>query len=901
MSTTLYLRSEKSFIGKNSDSSATHDATNSLSPCNMVKAAGDSVSYRTWTSTPSGDIRFGSWVSPCLKAATYTTPLIDFAIAQAESIASANFYLRYHIYLLRNGVNVGDILALVTAAGEADVVTTTNYSRFRFDAKTGLTFTAQDGDRICFELLGTAASGNLLVAFGGSNSFDNYGITTECLNPASMLIFTTDLQFLWDDLLGSPDKTIVPIVQIQSTPNLVMSTRDIDNVNQPIKGTVKSCGDLSRTIGDEYGALSVSDIDVTVNDIDGTLRQFIADENTFISASASVYMMIITSSGIVDYSEIFRGTIYTHNENLDEILTFRIRSNNKLDRQVPTTVFTVADFPECPTANVGMPVPIYYGTQRNASSWVCVNVSPKVYFVTAMKTGSVSQMKYYYIYKDGVLQTQTTDYIVTKVTTYSFGGGYILTFVVDPGTSVITAAFMIMNWTTFSLDPIDTMLDYLNNFCGFSISEFGWDANSSWTTARTKLASRGMTFNGGVHDSINLQTLLAEWMQSFDCDIYLDKNGKLAIAVKDFAEMNTPVKRFLSDDIKNLTCEFKDTISATDVEIDYDYNPATGKYPSLYSDSFTGSIEYYDVVHTADSGHLYYIGKVAGSSQTRKYSCTSFVPSNESPITHIGLKMQKTGSPSDNIIVQIYDYVGWPGVLLATGTWNPSAYSSYQYYYIPISNLILPLPSTSTVYWVIISRAGAVDASNYMSWSITYSVATKDISDSDDGAIWYGPLGYEGRIRVGMAQSLTYGVNSIIKTVQSKYIGDVTTAQALALQVGRKHKTPQPNYITIEVPVPALSLDIGDVIEINHASGIGKGFSRYECQVRGIDYSWGNFVTLLLRGNDIFDGAILGDDLDNAATWTTASEEEKRSYLYLCDETTLQYSDGRSGKRLFTE
>lgn len=108
---------------------------------------------------------------------------------------------------------------------------------------------------------------------------------------------------------------------------------------------------------------------------------------------------------------------------------------------------------------------------------------------------------------------------------------------------------------------------------------------------------------------------------------------------------------------------------------------------------------------------------------------TTFTPSVTAPIAKFTFKLRKFGTPSDNVKVELYtNSADVPNTLLATATEQVSGTSipagtTFTEYDFNFPNG--PTLQAETLYWIVVSRTGSLDASNY------YSV--KDWFDNRDG------------------------------------------------------------------------------------------------------------------------------------------------------------------------
>jgi len=107
---------------------------------------------------------------------------------------------------------------------------------------------------------------------------------------------------------------------------------------------------------------------------------------------------------------------------------------------------------------------------------------------------------------------------------------------------------------------------------------------------------------------------------------------------------------------------------------------------------------------------------------------TTFTPSVTAPIAKFTFKLTKWGAPSDNIKVELYtNSADAPNTLLATATEQVAGTSipvqpTFTEYDFNFPNG--PTLQAETIYWIVVSRTGSLDASNY--YSIKYWFDNRD-------------------------------------------------------------------------------------------------------------------------------------------------------------------------------
>lgn len=134
------------------------------------------------------------------------------------------------------------------------------------------------------------------------------------------------------------------------------------------------------------------------------------------------------------------------------------------------------------------------------------------------------------------------------------------------------------------------------------------------------------------------------------------------------------------------------------------------------------------------------------------------------------------------------------------------------------------------------------------------------------------------------------------------YVRDEATALDLA-QRELMFTRYVPRLIYWRQPLSGLSIELGDLVKMTHLDGVGlsgTGFVDTPLLVERHNFD-PKKLSVYMEAWDVerlFSTSFrLGDD-DWAVTWTTASEEQRRIYGFLADETTGLFSDGEPGKRL---
>jgi hypothetical protein len=161
---------------------------------------------------------------------------------------------------------------------------------------------------------------------------------------------------------------------------------------------------------------------------------------------------------------------------------------------------------------------------------------------------------------------------------------------------------------------------------------------------------------------------------------------------------------------------------------------------------------------------------------------------------------------------------------------------------------------------------------------------------------------YEVAVEARDADSITnHGEEAVGPTMRLFAVRSAAIAETVYTWRVKRYRDP-PRVVEFRTRMQGTALDLGDICRITTPDGIGaSGYSAVPIRVMGMAL---NPVSseVTITGEDvkrlIRDGFILGDETVIAATWASASEDD-RYYGYLGDEASETFtSDGEPIKRL---
>jgi hypothetical protein len=155
------------------------------------------------------------------------------------------------------------------------------------------------------------------------------------------------------------------------------------------------------------------------------------------------------------------------------------------------------------------------------------------------------------------------------------------------------------------------------------------------------------------------------------------------------------------------------------------YAGSNDAYTNLYAGSTTRAGQSFSplLVSSADASYVPVanFGSYISLTPTIVKRAQSFVAGKTGSISRIRLKLAKSGSPTDNIVCSVFTHNSggnYPDTLIADAdnSFSGNALSTTQTVYeFNFGNGTVSL-TEGTTYWIVISRSGATDATNYYLW-----------------------------------------------------------------------------------------------------------------------------------------------------------------------------------------
>lgn len=765
------------------------------------------------------------------------------------------------------------------------------------------TFTAQEGDRILYEMTGAIAQAGGEIQFDGA-ALPDAGESAACLGGAASYLETTPaISLLWDTLLADPRASSYPIVYFHAPIDLYYCNASISGYARPAHGEILSIGDLSRGIGDEYGTYSVSDITIKISDTTGRLRAWIdqaaqtadpvLEYRKLIGKTVSVGMLLYRASdGISDSRDVFRGIVNGVESEGDKMITLRIKAESFFEMNALSQVYSYAVFPFMTSAILNNPCNLVFGS--TVSGVICYQIDTSAYrFLVSLGKCTVTA-----VYKDTTLLTLTTDYTIENVTLLNGLRATYINLVAVPGSSVISATVVGIRGLPDAApgeyiitNPAEALYEILSTYGPLYAQQIDFE---SYTAAYNALAARGMAISGAFYAQTTVGALLSQFAQQFDMDFFVTMGGRLGMSVVDFADTAAaPALRTSESEIDGLQYSHKENLRYDGTTINYGWNTKNNAYAStdnVYVDA-TRAREIYNTWDwiTTVSNTL-----TPGYWGAQRIATGTTTDSDPRVISSFTVYLKVAAGFIGNVGVSLKNAPD--GTILYTTTIAGTDISSSAW-----TKVTIKVPTGTVVYWqndiyVVVFNTSA-----------SHDLYLPDKADASGSGLWLSPSGAygtfievsPGQILLAISVTRDYLDTALerVKTFSLSLLGDLASVEVLRTQFMRKHSNPHPLFLRLTLPRRALAVELGELIEVNHRAGLAVQFNRLQCQLRSISYDYGSAVKMELRINDVLDAIVLGDDSSGVQTWASATIEDKR-YWFLCDDTTGKFSDGTIGRSL---
>jgi len=127
------------------------------------------------------------------------------------------------------------------------------------------------------------------------------------------------------------------------------------------------------------------------------------------------------------------------------------------------------------------------------------------------------------VYKNSVLQTAGggNDY---QISTQVIDGQTHTEIHWEAGNRPLVTDFISCDITFGSRGPVEAIKHFMENFCGYENANFN---AASYAAAAAKESDRGYDFSGALWEAKPLQTILDDWRNQWELDIFWNKDGEV--------------------------------------------------------------------------------------------------------------------------------------------------------------------------------------------------------------------------------------------------------------------------------------------------------------------------------------------------------------------------------------
>lgn len=309
------------------------------------------------------------------------------------------------------------------------------------------------------------------------------------------------------------------------------------------KGKILSFPEIKSSIGDIERTYERNKITIIFDDTDYEFRGLEQTESVSLKNRTVVIKIAFKEDDYASPLTVFTGYIYDW-DRLDD-LQFRIEVEERslnMENRYPNKKVEKTDYANADDTAIGWTIPVPYGTIEHPDGaagngafghpslsteghgtglpFVDTTVDAEKHIV-GLQTAAITVTR---VFKNGVLQTEGggNDYQITT----SVVDGKTHTLISWEAANNPTADDLISCDVVFgSRTPVEAIRHFLENFCGYT---YATDFNAtSYTTALSKESDRSYTFDGTLWEVKTLRTILDEWRDELELDIYWDKDGLL--------------------------------------------------------------------------------------------------------------------------------------------------------------------------------------------------------------------------------------------------------------------------------------------------------------------------------------------------------------------------------------
>ena len=301
------------------------------------------------------------------------------------------------------------------------------------------------------------------------------------------------------------------------------------------KGKILSLPNISSGVGDIKRTFQRGKITVLMDDTDYEFRSLVETEDPgFKNQQVRIY----TALPEADYAMELQYTGLLYDWRFPDDLVFELsieeRSYN-LENKYPDKTVGRSDYANAHDTCLGATIPVPYGTisasglsNDGAFGWPALANSTGLAFIDTTTNSEkhlvgrqAAAITVDAVFIDGVEKTVTTHYTVSS----SVVDGQTHTVINwVSGVNPTEANLVTADITFGSRGPVEAIYHFLTNFCGYAASDFN---TSNYSAALTTEGDRGYTLSGALTEEKTLKTILDDWRDEFELDIYWNRSGEI--------------------------------------------------------------------------------------------------------------------------------------------------------------------------------------------------------------------------------------------------------------------------------------------------------------------------------------------------------------------------------------
>jgi hypothetical protein len=316
------------------------------------------------------------------------------------------------------------------------------------------------------------------------------------------------------------------------------STTYVRTATRSYKGNIVNLPEIRSSVGDIKRTYEKNLISIVFSDADYEFRGIEETENPGFRNRPVTVQVAFADDAYATPLTLYSGRIYDWRrlDNLQYQIDVEENSLN-LTNEYPDKRVEITDYPYADPSAIGWTVPTPYGVisalaTSGDGAYGHPSLSPEGYgglplvdnrldvevTLVGRQAAAITVDRVYF---DGFLMTSGVDYNIGTQTI----GGFTFTEI------RWTAGLNPTNYNRISCDitfgtrrPVEAIQHFLINFCEYASGDFD---STSYTAATTMETNRGYSFAGVMWEAKQLLTILDQWRDEFELDMYWNKAGKV--------------------------------------------------------------------------------------------------------------------------------------------------------------------------------------------------------------------------------------------------------------------------------------------------------------------------------------------------------------------------------------